>query len=273
MPESTGGGAARAAFDAGKATWPNVDLSLDDFARYFSAHAASDAPPETHAADMYLACACSLGNDAALVALERGALADVARAVATIDSSEAFVQEILQATRERLLVRAGGAPSKMAEYGGRASLRSWLSAVAVRWAIGVRRRKAEQRHEAFDADRDERLARATPELEYLRGRYKAAFETALHRAIGALPPKERMLLRLNVVDGLSVDKLATLYNVGRSTAARWLAAARTALLEEAREALRRELGLSASEIDSLAADLRSQLDVSLLRLLEQQEQL
>ena len=102
VPEKAAkGGAARAAFDVGHATWPDVTLSFDDFERYFSAHAADGVPPETHHGDMYLACACSLGDDDALAALERGALADIARAVATIDSSEAFVQEVLQTTRER----------------------------------------------------------------------------------------------------------------------------------------------------------------------------
>jgi RNA polymerase sigma-70 factor (ECF subfamily) len=61
---------------------------------------------------------------------------------------------------------------------------------------------------------------------------------------------------------MSVDRLGTIYKVGRSTAARWVASARRALLESAREALRIELRLTSAELDSLAADMHSQLEVS-----------
>jgi RNA polymerase sigma-70 factor (ECF subfamily) len=216
---------------------------------------------------MYLAWACAEGNSEALAALERVLTSDVARALASADSSQAFVEEMLQVTREHLLVRRSGKPGRVADYGGRASLKTWLCAVAVRLAISRRRRKGEQRHEQLSTDHDLRLAGGGPEFEYLRGRYKSVFEDAVRSAIEQLPAKERMLLRLNVVDGMSVDELGALYKVGRSTAARWLASARRALLEAARRDLRTRLQLSPEEFESLAGDLSSQLEVSVLRLL------
>jgi RNA polymerase sigma-70 factor (ECF subfamily) len=259
---------ARRRFEAGRAAWPELTLDANAFERYFARHAAIDPGPlEAHAADMYLACACSLGVSGALAAFERTFFGDLSRAVAAVDSSQAFVEEVLQATRERLLVGTSAEPSKIADYAGRASLRSWLSAVAVRWAISQRRRKSDQRHETFTAEDDRRLAMGGPEFDYLRGRYKDAFEDAVRDAIERLPAKQRLLLRLNLVDGMSIDKLAVAYHVGRSTAARWLASARSALLEEARREMRAKLGLTASELESIGADMRSQLEVSILRLL------
>jgi DNA-directed RNA polymerase specialized sigma24 family protein len=49
-----------------------------------------------------------------------------------------------------------------------------------------------------------------------------AFVTPRVRA--ALSPRERALLKLNLVDGASIDELAPLSQVSRATVARWLAA-------------------------------------------------
>jgi RNA polymerase sigma-70 factor (ECF subfamily) len=263
-----GGTDARRAFEAGRSQWPGVPLDYITFEGNFLQHAESTTPPtDSHVADMYLACACAEGQDEALRLLDRVLASDVARAVASVDASLAFVDDVLQATREYLLVRRNGQPGKIVEFGGRASLKSWLCTVAVRMAISRKRRKGEQHHEHLSAIPDKRLARGGPEFEYLRGKYKGLFEDAVRLAIERLQPKERMLLRLNVVDGMSIDDLAAMYKVGRSTAARWLANARRALLESARRDLRTRLQLSPEELESLAGDLRSQIEVSVLRLL------
>jgi RNA polymerase sigma-70 factor, ECF subfamily len=256
---------ARRNFEIGRTAWPNVLLPFDSFARYFVRQASGAPLAGANAADLYLACACAEGDGEALAALERVLTSDVARALASEDSSQAFVDEMLQATREHLLVRRDREPCRIADYGGRASLKTWLCAVAVRLAISRRRRKGEQRHEQLSVDL--RLAGGGPEFEYLRGRYKSVFEDAVRSAIEQLQAKERMLLRLNLVDGMSVDELGAMYKVGRSTAARWLANARRALLEAARQDLRARLQLSPEELESLAGDLTSQLEVSVLRLL------
>jgi len=255
-------------FDSGRDTWPEVTLGREAFERYFARHLASGVvPAERHAADMYLACACAHGIDSALASFERTFIGDMSRAVASVEPSRAFVQEILQATREKLLVCKVGDTSKIADYAGRASLRTWLSAIVIRTAISHRRKKGERGHRSLGAQDDARLAAKGPEFEYLRGRYKTAFEDAVRDAIEKLPAKDRMLLRLNLVDGMSIDAIATAYNVGRSTAARWLAGARQALLKEARRGLRKGLHLTSTELDSLAGAMRSQLEVSVLELL------
>jgi RNA polymerase sigma-70 factor (ECF subfamily) len=262
--------AARKRFEISRAKWPHIVVDFEAFEAYFARHASESLPDESYAADQYLACAAALEADGALVAVDAILSREVSRALGSIDPSRAFVEEGLQATRERLLVRRGDAPGRIIEYGGRAPLQSWLCAVAIRLAISRRRRKSEQRHEPFAEKDDARLASGGPEFEYLRRRYRGAFEEAVRKGIEKLPAKSRMLLRLNLVDGMSIDHLATAYRVGRSTVARWLVSARDALFEEARRELRTELGLTSSELDSLATDIRSQLDVSILRLLRRE---
>jgi RNA polymerase sigma-70 factor (ECF subfamily) len=255
-------------FDAGRMAWPQFDVDAGLFERYVTRHASGETPPgDIYAADMYLACACAHGVNAALAVLERTLEGNVARAVASIDSSHAFVEDVLQTVRERLLVRRDDEPGKISEYAGRASLRTWLCAVAVRCAISQRRLKGEQCHADLAVEDDRRLAKGGPEFDYLRRRYKGAFEEAVRGAIERLSSKERALLRLNLVEGMSIDRLGTVYQVGRSTAARWLASARRALLEEARRKLRENVRLTSTELESLSAAMHSQLDVSILRLL------
>jgi RNA polymerase sigma-70 factor (ECF subfamily) len=267
-PSSASTDAARLRFARCRAAWPQFDLALEAFDRYFEHHVGSEGPPaEAYAADLYLACACALGRKEALAAFESTYSADMQRAVASIDSSHAFIEETMQVLRERLFVHKDGRPGKIAEYAGRASLRTWLTAIAVRSAISLRRRKGAHAHQAFAHENDKCLVERGPEQEYLLTRYKDAFENAVRIALARLPAKQRMLLRLNMVDGMSVDKLGIAYRVSRATAARWLANARRALLEQARAELCAKLGIASAELDSLAADIRSRIDVSVLRLL------
>ncbi|HXX66137.1 MAG TPA: sigma-70 family RNA polymerase sigma factor [Polyangiaceae bacterium] len=259
--------AAQRRFDCGRAAWPDIALEFAEFEQYFRRHAEGGSlPPDAHASDMYLACACSRAVAPALRALDRMLEEDVARAVASIDSSPAFVEETLQQVRERLLISKSSGPSKIADYAGRASLKTWLCTVGVRSAISARRRRDARHHRSAPSE-DVRLANNAPELDYLRRSYKETFENAVRSSILLLPSKQRLLLRLNVVDGMSVDRLAPMYRVSRSTAARWLASARRELLETVRRQLRSQLGVTSAELESLAADIRSQIDVSLPGLL------
>jgi RNA polymerase sigma-70 factor (ECF subfamily) len=262
------GDAAKLRFARCRAAWPQFDLAYDEFERHVALHVGSEGHlAEAHAEDLYLACACASGNDGALAAFERTFAVDMERAVASIHSSRAFVEETLQVLRERLFVSKNGRPGRIADYAGRASLKTWLIAVTVRSAISLRRRKGEQPHQAFVHGDDRRLVERGPEQEFLLRQYKGAFEDAVRVALTRLPAKQRMLLRLNLVDGMSIDKLGIAYRVGRATAARWLASARRELLEQARAELCTKLGIASAELDSLAADIRSRIDVSVLRLL------
>jgi RNA polymerase sigma-70 factor len=131
--------AARRAFEAGRAAWPAVALDPATFEAYY-AQRAGDAPSSAaRAADMYLACACSIGVDEGLLAFEREMLRDIAGAAGSIDPTPTFVDVVVQAVLERLLVGTGRQPRKIADYGGRPSLRRWVRATAVRLAIDLRR--------------------------------------------------------------------------------------------------------------------------------------
>jgi RNA polymerase sigma-70 factor, ECF subfamily len=251
--------------EAGRAGWPTIEVDAPALCRWLAERAQ---PPEAAlpdpalAADAYLACACVEDAPGAVVAFERAFAPLIGRVLSRVDGSPAFVEDAAQAVREKLFVAAPGSPAKIAEYAGRAPLRAWLRAVAVRAAISLHRGKAAEPHDPLEAD-DERLlagAGLDPELRLSKARCKAAFEGAVHAAVARLSPRDRTLLRLHLVEGLGIDMLAAHYQVGRSTAARWLSSARDALREHTRAELSARIG--PRDLSSVAALVRSQLELS-----------
>jgi RNA polymerase sigma-70 factor, ECF subfamily len=228
--------------ERGRAAWPAVAVSEAQLRE----HVARLELPEQPHADLYLACACAAGDAKAIAAFERAVLSEVGHFIARIDASPQFADEVRQALRERLLVARAGAPPRIADYTGRGPLGAWVRVVAVRVAIDLRR----------DAD-DHRHLSTT----------QADYEAAMREALAALDAKERNLLRMHVVDGLTVDRIGLAYRVHRATAARWVQAVRQKLLDDIYRRLGERLHLSPAELDSLTALVQSQLRVSLTGLL------
>ncbi len=253
----------------GQAAWPNLTIAADMFAAHIGKVARDgELPAPEYASDVFLACACALEVRGAAEAFDASFAADLGRTIARIDSDQAFVADALQTLRERLLLRRDSEMPRIGEYMGRSSLRTWLTTTASRTALNLRRNKDEQSH---DQVRSDALVEAIPpELMMLRARYKPELEAAIREAVLGLEQRERALLRLNIADSLSIDALAKMYGVGRSTAARWLAAARDSLAERTRACFCARAKISLDEYDSIADALRSDLEVSLAQQLASQ---
>jgi RNA polymerase sigma-70 factor (ECF subfamily) len=251
--------------DAGRAAWPGLALEATDFAAFVAERCEGGAlPPRAYAADLFLACACLHRVRGATELFCRAFAGDVERAIARVSSSAHVVEEVRQALHERLFVGPGGSAGKIAGYGGRAALATWVHVAAARLAINleVKEKGAKRRESAEDA-----RPVVDTELEYFKRRYASDFEAAVRAGVQRLPAEARAVLRGHLVEGLTVDGLAERLGVGRSTAGRRLAAARGELLRRTHEELRARLRLSASELESLAALVESRLHLSLAGLL------
>jgi RNA polymerase sigma-70 factor (ECF subfamily) len=251
-----------------RAAWPGVEIAPGIFSRYLGERLGDDHQSEVHAADLYLACACLEREPRALAALEARYVSQVPAFIARVGRSPAFVAEVTQKVRERILVGVGESRPKLAEYSGRGPLGSWLRVVAIRVALNLR--EAEKPPLPYDQDSSEDLLRGPrldPELDYIRTRYSAEFRQCFVDALAGLEERGRALLRLHVVNGLAVGKIAHLYGVHRATAQRWIGEARDALAEDTRARLQERLRLSGGELDSLLVLVRSQLNLSLRRVL------
>lgn len=258
----------RALDSAGRTAWPDVVLSSDVFVAHLAEHvrAAPDlfeALASIHAADLFLACACAREAPGAFAAFDRAFLAPVPMIVSHIDGSAEFAEDIAQEIREQFLLPRRDSRTRIGEYSGRGSLASYLRVVALRIALRLRR---ERRGSAAPASTD--VAGPDPELDYLKMRYRGAYEKAFHEALQTLSDRDKLLLRLQYVDGMNLDRIGDVYRVHRSTVARWRADVRRRVLEGTRMRLHAMVGLSDSEIDSLCRVVRSEMRISLRRVLE-----
>jgi RNA polymerase sigma-70 factor (ECF subfamily) len=222
---------------------------------------------QLHAGDLLLASACAAGDPAALAVFEREIMSDVPHFVARFRAGASFADEVAQAARDKLLVATADAAPRITEYAGRGPLRAWVRVAATRIALDLLR----ERGSAPERELDEELAidqASSPELEVLKARYREQFQASLEAALAELSPKQRTLLRMHHVDGFSLDRLATMQRVHRATIARWLADARDEIVTRTYEHLREHVAVGTSEFDSVVALVRSQLHLSVNRLLK-----
>lgn len=262
----------RERYERGAAAWPGVVVDAEQFARAIITRIETS---DRRAAlqmmitdDLYLACGCAAGSPAALSAFERHCGPAIRHALATMGASPDQRDELEQMIRERLLVAPGGGETpRIASYAARGSLRAWVRVVAAREAARMlprSRREAcvenEQLANLLAGDDD-------PELGYLKRLYLDEFKRAFQAAIDALPPRDRLILQQYVLDGLTIDQLAALHKTHRATAARWVQIARDRVLENTSRELIERLRLTRSEFDSVMRLIRSQLEVSLERVL------
>jgi RNA polymerase sigma-70 factor, ECF subfamily len=266
------GAALRQRFEEADRAWPGLGVSPDDFVRHLASRGAPGVPlAALHVTDLYLACACAARARTALDAFDRAYLGPLATLLARPQLAPEVVDELRQVLREKLFVDGPRGPSKIAEYDGRGALVSWVRVIARRAAIDLQR----QRRAASEGAAAKAEARAAgdataaePEGSYLKRRYLLAFNDAIRSAVSGLSADQREILRLHLVEGHTLDRLAVTLGVHRATVARRLAAARLAIKDEARRRLRAELGVSEAELDSLTGLMRSQLELSLPGLLK-----
>jgi RNA polymerase sigma-70 factor (ECF subfamily) len=242
--------------------FPSVDAS--GFAAHLAACRQAGALAE-NTADLVLAWAAA-GGDAAALRQVDGLIAAIAPALRGIDGSPVFVDEVSQAVRVRLLVAEPGAPPRIAAYGGRGPLGAWIRAAAMRVAIDLKR-SAAPALASDDLLGDLVSGEPDPALRHLKTLYRADFQQALADALAALPDRQRAVLRLHHVDGLRLAEIGRLYGVHESTVSRWVTRAAEEVADQTRRRLTDRLSLSGSSVDSLARLVRSQLDLSIARIL------
>jgi len=248
--------------------WPGLSVDRRRFVAHWAARLAraddlGAAVEQLHLPDLFLAFACAEGDSRAL--RDFGTLlGTIAGAVRSVDASPAFVDEILQRLRTRVLVPDEGRTPRILDYAGRGSLENWLRAGALRLALNARRDARRGPEQLPDASLFEPVApTADRTFELLRGKYAAEFGRALRQAFGSLESQERNVLRLHFMEGLSLNQIAAMYQVNKSTISRRMARARELLLARTRSALESALALPPAELDSLLEQLGPRLDVSL----------
>ncbi|MCE9669931.1 RNA polymerase subunit sigma-70 [Myxococcus stipitatus] len=257
--------------DTARAAWPTLRLSPEDFARHLVRHLpvgkAAEMLRVLHAADLYLACACTTGEPLALRAFEQHILRFIPARLGALSPS--MVEEVLQVLRERLLVGSEQAPPRIGSYGGRGPLLTWVGITAARIAGELVERNG---REVLVTEPPEAFARmlatGNPEHEVLREDTRQLLGEVLRKVVATLPEQERALLRLHHFHGFTMDRLALMYGDSRSGVARKVAHARERLLKRVHAELATRMKQDPSTLESLLGLVRSQLDLSIQRMLD-----
>jgi RNA polymerase sigma-70 factor, ECF subfamily len=258
----------KATFARGRAAHPDLDLSEQAFARFMAR-----ATKETSAADrvqlpmedLYLACACAEEVPGAAATFERKLGPVVRRAVARVLATSGEREEAEQRTRYHLLVRTEGGPPKIATYRGEGPLASWVTVAAIRLAVSMGRVATSERR--LLAKTAGEAASENPELVLMKEELRTEFESAVRTALARLSDRERLVLRLYLVSGMTLTGIGKTFGVTQQTISRWLAAARADVLDDVQQALKLRLQLPGGAMSSIARLLMSQLDISISRLL------
>ncbi len=260
-----------ALWSVARASWPDIELDAADFLAFVARrldHEAGRALSRLRANDLYLLCAYLRGAPGASARFEAHCFAPAGHALRRLRADADEIAEVKQMLRYRLILDRTGDPEHR-HYVGTGSLSAWLCVSAVREAWSLRRRRG--RVNAIDDHSLQELPARDEdhELAYLKQLYRREFKESFQEALDTLSPRERNILRCNVLKGLNVEEIGVIYRVHRSTVARWIASSRVTLRDRTREALTRRVHVADGELESILRLIESQMDVSLRRRLEQ----
>ena len=256
----------RGAIFQARAAWKNVEAGDERFAAFLGGRVPAAELETARLADLWAACACGTGDGRAIAEVEARYFPDVDAALGKMGLSADRIGEVKQGLRRVLFVgdpEAQTAP-RITEYRGTGDLRAWLRVTAMRAALKLLRKEGRETP-TDDALLEARAHEDDPELAYMKAAYRASFKVAFQEALESLLPRERTLLKQQIVDGLGIDELGALYQVHRATAARWVQSAREKLLTRTRRTFMMNARISSDECESIMRLVRSQLDVSLHR--------
>jgi RNA polymerase sigma-70 factor (ECF subfamily) len=258
-----------AALEAARAAWPSVTLHPVAWMRMLATVAPRPLDRDNPlgavvVADHYLACACALGDATAIAACDALLVREAGFAADGTRMHASLRDEAVQIVREQMFAPRGELPPAIATFGGRGALRAWLR-VSISREL-VRLAKAQHRSVPIEEQliADPGIA-ADPLLEQLKVKYRAELANAFRGALAELPPRDRTLLRYQLIDGLSIDEIGAIFKVHRATAARWLQRIRDDLVERCRATMASVLGVDTDEAASIVRLVQSQLDVSVIK--------
>jgi len=252
----------------GREAYPRLELSEEAFGRYV-AGCDSDPKPATLAClaaeDIYLACACAERVRGATAAFDGKFGGVIRRAVSRVLGTADERQEAEQRAWQHLLVGEGDEPPRIGQYQGQGPLEKWVSVAAMRIAISFGRAESAERRL-----REKTIAETSgvdPEALFMKGQLRSAFEGAVTEALGRLKPRERLVLKLYLVSGMTLDAIGKSLGVTRQAVAKTLSRARDGVVAEVQASVQQRLKISEADLSSILRYVASQLDVSISRVL------
>ena len=252
----------------GRQAHANLRVSERAFARHLercSNQPAGGARDELAAADLYLACACIERVPGAAAEFELHFAKVIRRAVSRVVVEHDDCKDAEQRVRQHLLVGAGHVGPALVKYPGQAPLAQWISVVAVRVAISMLRSESAERRLRQRAGAE--AIGVNPEQLFMKAEIREALEPAVDEALGRLADRDRLIMRLFLVGGMTTHAIGRSLGLSHQAISKRLARAREALLRDIRATVAARLKLRKTELSSVMRVVGSQLDVNVSRVL------
>jgi len=250
----------------GREAFPDLAVSEEAFGRYL-ARCASDPKALANLAieDVYLACACSEGVRGATAEFDEKHGRVIRRAVSRVLATADERQEAEQRAWQQLLSPGTEGPPRIGQYLGKGPLEKWVSVAAMRIAIALGRGESAEKRL-----RDKTIVEAAgvdADSLSVKSELRTAFEVAVSDALNKLKPRERLVLKLYLVSGMTLDAIGKSLGVTRQAVTKTLASARRSVVDGVNASVRARLKLSKEDLASLLRYVASQLDVSISHVL------
>lgn len=256
---------AEEAWTRGRAAHPGVEVPRETFAVYLAERPDAGGALAERAVDLYLACACSFAVPGAAQVFDRRFLTHVGDYLGSRARDADFIAEVRQLLRIRFLVGDDRRAPRILDYRGAGSLDGWVRVAACRMALDLAR--ASGRREALAGVVGASMVAEDGELAFIKERYREPIRAAFAAALSGLSREHRTCIRLHYLEKLTTAELATFFKVSRATSIRRVRQAREALLDAVAAEARARLAIGPDELEPLLGLMRSQLDVSVARLL------
>lgn len=181
--------------------------------------------------------------------------------------------ELAQRVRTRLLVAPKGQVARLSTYDGRGKLKSWLWTATKLELLQATRGLAQAPAEDIDDLAGLASAGRTPEAAARSSKDSRLVSRALRESLDVLEARERTLLRMRFVDGVSTEELGRMFQVHRTTAQRWIEAAQAKIMAAMRAKLEAQARLAKGEVDSLAREVAASISLRLSQALVRDDSL
>ncbi|HMF57053.1 MAG TPA: sigma-70 family RNA polymerase sigma factor [Pyrinomonadaceae bacterium] len=234
-------------------TAPNYGVTLEDFTtairaavnKYLgqsdvdvpTAETARSFIGELQTTDLYLALACSRGNEHAWWEFDQSYRRYIERVARHLASADTSAEEVIDSVYVELYgtrVVDGVRQSKFATYTGRGTLRGWLRTVVWHAVIDLHRAShdevsiedwseagGEARARPGSRERSREGSETAAIDRITRDRYAAATAEALDESLQSLGDHEKLLLLYYHVENLKLREIARLVEVPTSPLRRW----------------------------------------------------
>lgn len=250
--------------------WPQLQLDGASFGAFLEERAIEGhGLTSLHLEDLFLAWACLNQQREALTVFERFTRPLIALAIRR-DARD--TDELIHQVQIKLLVAEGTRAPRLADYTGVGPLKAFVMVMAMR-CLADARRSDERRREDHVGDGWLELASIAgsntgPEGQVQWAELEPHAARAVNEAMAALSVRQRTVLRLHYVEGISAEALGRMYSVHRATTTRWLVDARERVLELVQQRLRSTLDVSTASLASINQTLVGGLELSLPALVE-----